>query len=186
MRTTTTAPCPRPSTRPSDLLRELPRNPQPEPHRTRHRTPPGATSGQALVEFALVVPILLILVLGVIDFGRAWHAYQVITDAAREGARLAVVARTPSATPTTVEGAVRDALTRRNLPSGSRTTAVTVGLVQPAPPAAPLVWPGDAGDQVAVRVDQNFNFLFVGPLLRWAAGRETVTLSTTSVMRKEW
>jgi Flp pilus assembly protein TadG len=134
----------------------------------------------------LVVPLLLLLVLGVIDFGRAWHTYQVITDAAREGARLAVVARTPSATPADVEAAVRDALSRRNLPSGSATTMVMVGLVQPAPPATPIVWPGSPGDPAQVRVEQEFTFLFMGPLLRWAANRETITLSTTSVMRKEW
>lgn len=166
--------------------RPRPTAPSSGPSRAPQRALLSATSGQALVEFALVVPILLILVLGVIDFGRAWHAYQVITDAAREGARLAVVARTPSATPADVDGAVRDALSRRNLPSGSGTTAVTVGLVQPAPPAAPLVWPGEPGNQVTVQVNQDFNFLFVGPLLRWATDRQTITLSTTSVMRKEW
>ena len=47
--------------------------------------------GQALVEFALVVPILLLLLLGIVDFARAWNVYEVLTDAAREGAREAVV-----------------------------------------------------------------------------------------------
>jgi hypothetical protein len=150
------------------------------------RSTPRRRPGQALLEFALVVPILLILVLGVIDFGRAWHAYQVVTDAAREGARLAVVAKDPPASLADVEAAVRDALARRNLPSGGATTAVTVGLVQPAPPAPPISWPGKKGDPAQVRIDQEFQFLFIGPFLGWAAGRETITLSTTSVMRKEW
>lgn len=156
------------------------------PHHARPRTHLRGQSGQALAEFAIVVPLLLLLVLGVVDFGRAWHAYQVITDAAREGARLAVVARTPPATPADVEAAVRDALSRRNLPSGSGTTSIAVGLVQPLPPATPLVWPGTKGDPAQVRIEQEFTFLFMGPFLRWAAGRETITLSTTSVMRKEW
>ena len=48
--------------------------------------------GQALVEFALILPILMILLMGIIEFGRAWNVKQVLTDASREGARLAVVA----------------------------------------------------------------------------------------------
>ena len=44
--------------------------------------------GQALVELALILPILLMLLLGIFEFGRAWNTKQVITDAAREGARL--------------------------------------------------------------------------------------------------
>ena len=47
--------------------------------------------GQSLVEFAITVPILLILILGIVDFARAWNVYQVLTDAGREGARVAVV-----------------------------------------------------------------------------------------------
>lgn len=143
--------------------------------------------GQALVEFALVLPILLLLVLGVIDFARAWNAYQVITDAAREGARLAVVAKSTPATIAEVETAVRDAMARRRLDSDSPATEVTVDLVQPVPPPpTPLVWPGKVGDPALVRIDHEFKFLFMGPLLRWLAGKETIALTTTSVMRKEW
>ncbi len=47
--------------------------------------------GQVLVEFALVVPALLLLVLGICEFGRAWMSANMATQAAREGARLAVV-----------------------------------------------------------------------------------------------
>jgi len=50
------------------------------------------TRGQALVEFALIVPLFLLLVFGVWEFGRAWQVYQTLTDAAREGGRAAVVA----------------------------------------------------------------------------------------------
>lgn len=48
-------------------------------------------SGQALVEFALVLIPLLILIFGAIEFGRIFHATHVITSAAREGARAAAV-----------------------------------------------------------------------------------------------
>ena len=47
--------------------------------------------GASLVEFALVVPILLALVFGIIEFGWIFNGYITITGAAREGARLAAV-----------------------------------------------------------------------------------------------
>lgn len=48
--------------------------------------------GQSLVETAVVVPILLLLIAAVIDFGRAFDTYIVLTNAAREGARFASLA----------------------------------------------------------------------------------------------
>lgn len=48
-------------------------------------------SGQALVEFALVLPILLLILMGIFDFGRAIFAYNEISNAAREGVRKAIV-----------------------------------------------------------------------------------------------
>lgn len=47
--------------------------------------------GQSLVEFALVLPLFLVLFIGVIDLGLGVFAYNSITNAAREGARLAIV-----------------------------------------------------------------------------------------------
>ncbi len=43
--------------------------------------------GQSLVELAIMLPILLIILLGVVDFGRVFYAYVTITNASREGAR---------------------------------------------------------------------------------------------------
>jgi Flp pilus assembly protein TadG len=60
-------------------------------------------SGAAAVEFALLLPVLLLVVFGIIDFGRALNAQVTLTQAAREGARLAalsqpnVVSRTQAA-----------------------------------------------------------------------------------------
>jgi len=48
--------------------------------------------GQALVEFALVLPLVLLLVVGMLEFARAWNLHQTMTDAVREGARRAVLA----------------------------------------------------------------------------------------------
>lgn len=50
-----------------------------------------STKGQAILELALVLPILLMLLFGIIEFGRIFNASLVITQAAREGARLGVV-----------------------------------------------------------------------------------------------
>jgi len=47
--------------------------------------------GQALVELALVLPLLVVLLLAVFDIGRAVFLYNGLTNAAREGARLAIV-----------------------------------------------------------------------------------------------
>ncbi len=47
--------------------------------------------GQSLVEFALILPVLLLLVFGIIEFGRALNTYLIISNASREGARYAVV-----------------------------------------------------------------------------------------------
>jgi len=50
--------------------------------------------GQGLVEFALVLPVLLLILMGVFDFGRAVFAYNSLSNAAREGARVAIVDQT--------------------------------------------------------------------------------------------
>lgn len=51
----------------------------------------GCASGSALIEVAVVLPILLVLSMGMLDFGRAFHAKSLLDQAAREGCRLAVV-----------------------------------------------------------------------------------------------
>lgn len=49
--------------------------------------------GQSLVEFALVLPILALLLFGIVDFGRIFHAYLTIDHAGREAARAASVGK---------------------------------------------------------------------------------------------
>ncbi len=51
----------------------------------------GKGRGQGLVEFALVLPLFLVLIMAIVDLGSAVFAYNSITNAAREGARLAIV-----------------------------------------------------------------------------------------------
>jgi len=51
--------------------------------------------GQSLVEFALLLPVLMVTLLGMLDFGRAIYAYNAVSEAARNGARVAIVNQTP-------------------------------------------------------------------------------------------
>jgi Flp pilus assembly protein TadG len=51
-------------------------------------------AGQSAVEFALILPILLLLLMGVFDFGRAFYYYSVVANAAREGARAGIYSTT--------------------------------------------------------------------------------------------
>lgn len=57
------------------------------------RRRPRNEDGQAVVEFALVMPLLLLLLLGIIQFGSIFRDYIALTDATRVGARQASVAR---------------------------------------------------------------------------------------------
>jgi Flp pilus assembly protein TadG len=57
---------------------------------------PRQSGGQALVEFALVFPILMLLVFGIIDAGRLIFTYNTIANAARSGARVAIVNQSTS------------------------------------------------------------------------------------------
>jgi hypothetical protein len=56
--------------------------------RALHRTSGRTQHGQAVVEFALVLPVLFLLVVGVIFFARAFQLQQVLSGAAHEGARV--------------------------------------------------------------------------------------------------
>ncbi len=60
----------------------------------RHKAPRGERA-QSLVEFAFVVPMLLILMFGIIDFGMGLRAYISVASATREGARYASVGNPP-------------------------------------------------------------------------------------------
>ncbi len=50
--------------------------------------------GAALVEFAIALPVLLVILLGIIDLGRVFYAYEALANAAREGARVCALTRT--------------------------------------------------------------------------------------------
>jgi Flp pilus assembly protein TadG len=56
----------------------------------RHRD----SRGQSMVEFALILPVFVLLLVGILDVGRAVYSYNTINNAAREGARWAIVDQT--------------------------------------------------------------------------------------------
>ena len=115
--------------------------------RTSRDTP--RDRGAVAIEFALLLPVLLLLLFGIIDFGRALNASITLTQAAREGARLAAVADAngvpnTSATVTT------------------RTQAAAPGLTGVA--VAVTTCPVNAGAGVNAVVRAQFAFRFVTPV----------------------
>ncbi|MGH2379666.1 MAG: TadE/TadG family type IV pilus assembly protein [Candidatus Limnocylindria bacterium] len=60
------------------------------------RRPSNRSMGQSMVEFALILPILLIVLVGMLDFGRAIFAYNSVANAARSATRIAIVNQTVS------------------------------------------------------------------------------------------
>jgi Flp pilus assembly protein TadG len=73
--------------------------------------------GQALVEFTLVLPLLVVLLLAIVQLGIAFNHYLVLTDAVRAGARAASVSRlAPDPVATATDAVVADLVRRLPLP----------------------------------------------------------------------
>jgi Flp pilus assembly protein TadG len=97
----------------------------------RHRQPRRhSEAGQALVEFALVLPLLALLLFAVIQFGLAFTNYIALTDAVRAGARTAAVSRLAPSPSTEGEQAVRGAAA--NLKQAELSVTVTSSWVRGA------------------------------------------------------
>ena len=62
----------------------------------KKRTDITREQGQTMTEFAIVLPILVVLLFGIMQFGIAFNNYVTLTDAARAGARKAAVSRNSS------------------------------------------------------------------------------------------
>ncbi len=134
----------------------------------RHRPAPGTPRdrGAAAVEFALLLPVLLLLVFGIIDFGRALNAQITLTQAAREGARLDAVGSTKVASGT--QGAA----------TGLNPVNVTIGYT---------CQPNDGAGAKNASVTATYSFAFVTPFAAIAhmfgsSFNSTITLSATGVM----
>ena len=73
--------------------------------RRRQAASDSRDRGSVAVEFALLLPVLLLLIFGVIDFGRAINAQITLTQAAREGVRLAALGYSTAAVTTRAQSA---------------------------------------------------------------------------------
>jgi Flp pilus assembly protein TadG len=152
------------------------------------RAPGGNDRGQSLVEFALVIPVLVILVFGIIDFGMGLRAYITVTQATREGARFGAVGNDPGtftsggagqcngSTTTTIVGKV---CTTMNGLSLSDLSSVSV------------TYPGGRTTGQSVRVSAQYQYDYITPLdtilnaLSGGSVGDHITLSNTTDMRLE-
>jgi Flp pilus assembly protein TadG len=88
--------------------------------------------GAELVEFALTLPLLLLLVLGIIEFGFLFQEYEVVTNAAREGARVGALIPSAQYTTTEAEARITDYMQAGGLDMTQATPAPTVTTAQVA------------------------------------------------------
>jgi hypothetical protein len=153
-------------------------------------------SGQSLLEFAFVLPMLLILIIGMVEFARLYQQYQAITDAAREGARIGVIAaedHKPAEKPALVEAAIKSALTRNGLAASEPAVSVPKDACAPPTGSTSVVQiylcgvgpPAQRGEPATVVIRAPYEFQFLGPFIGWATGDRTLTLATSTVMRTE-
>jgi Flp pilus assembly protein TadG len=145
---------------------------------------PGIRSerGAELIEFALVFPLLLFVVLGIIDFGFVFQQMEVVTNAAREGARIAVL---PGYEATDVTARVVSYLNAGGLPTTATNPSVTVdGFATAFTIAMPAPTPAMSGKRVTVVYTHQY--LFIGPIASWFGGAfTTVPIRGVAVMRDE-
>ncbi len=129
---------------------------------------PRPDSGEALVEMALVLPILLMLSLGMLDFARAFHMKNIVDAAAREACRVAVVTDTDVA-----------------LAQQRAQDILTAGGVLGAPPAQ--VDGPDPAKMVTVTVTARFTFVTPGlfALFGSLADPRGIDMIGKASMRKE-
>ncbi|MFQ5895076.1 MAG: TadE/TadG family type IV pilus assembly protein [Nitrospinota bacterium] len=132
---------------------------------------PRRCGGQGLVEFALILPVFLLIALGIMEFARAYWNMQVITNAAREGARVGILTTTTEAD---VTQKVNDYLASANMTATATVTVANVGAA------------AATGAPTTVTVTYPFAVL-TGPFLStfvpgWGG---TINLSQTVTMRHE-
>jgi len=131
--------------------------------------------GAALVEAAITIPLILLISVGIFEFGRAYQTWQVLTNAAREGARLAVL---DGPTDADVRARVRDYVTGGGLDTLADSNIIVSRTV-------PL------GTATASRVQINypFSFMVLNPVVRLVTPNSTtgsaITMTSASLMRNE-
>ena len=135
--------------------------------------------GTALLEAAMTIPLLLLVAIGTLEFGRAYQTWQVLTNAAREGARMAVL---PNQTQSAIEQRVRNYMQAGQLPRYN-TASVTVNS------SASITVNGAPVSASQVTVDYPFNFIVLQPVARLVTPSTSlgsaITMRAEAVMRNE-
>src|SRR5262249_41635495 len=126
--------------------------------------------GTAVVEFALVAPLLFLLVLGVLDFARLLAYYNTLTQIASQGARAAAVDRNPDGSAITAPDSIQLQLanTYTGAPEVKNAASYRVCITR---------LPVSVGDIVTVQTSFNFNFI---PFIGRSLGGLTKTLTASS------
>lgn len=132
-----------------------------------------------MIEAAMTLPLLLLVCVGIIEFGRLYQTWQVMTNAAREGARIAVLPSLPS-------GGV-DTRVRQYLQSGGLNSDSTVGVSVAAVNVS--IGSGGTASGSKVTVTYPFTFMALQPIAQLVVPGATagapITLTTTATMRNE-
>ena len=137
-----------------------------------------ADEAAQLVEFALVLPMLMLVMLGIAEFGFIFQRYEVMTNAAREGARMAVL---PGYTSADVSARVRVYVTQGRVPTTITNPAIAVTDV--TVPVGGGLAPINAK---RVTVTYTHTYTFLPKIGTWfGATYTTVPLKAVSEMRKE-
>ena len=134
--------------------------------------------GAAAIEFALISPILFILVFGIIEFSIALYDKAMITNASREGARAGIVYNFPNP--------ISDAEIRTVVNNYCAAHLISFGGGSAVSTTFPIRGM-NTGDQLAVRVTYTYNFLVLPDLSQLFGGTITgpLTLQAETVMRME-
>lgn len=130
--------------------------------------------GANLLEFALVLPVFLLLLFGMIEFGLVLVKKNEMTSAVREGARYGIILTNPKPTDTTIKGKVCDAL-GISATSTNRTTCTSQITVTGQG--------GAYGTPLTVAMTAPYTSLFYGQLFS-AIGR-SINVTATSTMVNE-
>jgi Flp pilus assembly protein TadG len=141
--------------------------------RTRRRR---SERGAELIELAIVLPILLIIIAAIFDFGFLFQRYESLTNAAREGARIATL---PNYTASDVQARVASYLDATGMPSAAAAITVVYSN-QPVSPGGPTI------SVATVTVTYPAGMGYLGALAGLVGGSQgPITLTAVSVMRLE-
>lgn len=138
----------------------------------------GGESGAELIEFGLTLPLLLLVMLGIIEFGFMFHEYEVVTNASREAARIAVL---PAYSASDAQTRATQYLTAAGLNAAQINPAPTVSA-----PTAVSLGGGKCVGAITVTVSYQHPVPFIGGIVKYfGKSFATVTLHGTSTMRTE-